>query len=212
MSAAPNLRRVGRPKSDDVLVIRDDIIAAARRLFVEQGIASTGMEAIARAAGVTKQTLYARFPNKSELCQAVMQDVMQQWREHQGPLLGDFPTLEEALYQHSIRTLQTATREGSALLAQFLNNEGRFQPELTRDILGAIRAKGLQDIETILHAYAVSKAGAASTRQAAEFYFMTLVGKINDMNSVPGEVEVQDVAPWARTAVGLFLRGYLARG
>jgi TetR/AcrR family transcriptional repressor of mexJK operon len=211
MSALPHLRRVGRPKSDDVLSIREDIISAARQLFLEHGIAGTGMEAIAKAAGVTKQTLYARFPNKSELCQAVMEEVMRQWREHQGPLLGDFTTLEEALYQHSIRTLQTATREGSALLAQFLSNEGRFQPELARDILGSIRAKGIQDIETILHAFAVSKADTASTRQAAEFYFMALVGKINDMNALPGEADMHDVVSWAKTAASLFSSGYLGR-
>lgn len=211
MSAAPHLRRVGRPKSDDVLIIREDIVAAARRLFLENGIAATGMESVAKAAGVTKQTLYARFPNKSELCHAVMQEVMRQWREYQGPLLGDFASLEEALYQHTIRTLQTATREGSALLAQFLNNEGRFQPGLATEILGSIREKGIQDIETILNAFAGSKTDAAATRQAAEFYFTALIGKINDMNALPGEVGVHDTASWAKTAVSLFLRGYLGK-
>jgi AcrR family transcriptional regulator len=211
MSVVPRLRRVGRPKFDDVRVIREDILAAARRLFFEHGIAETGMEAIAKAAGVTKQTLYARFPNKGELREAVMDEIMRQWREHQGPLLDSFGTLEETLYQHSIRTLETATREGSALLAQFLNKESRFQPSLTKEILGSIRARGIQDIQTILDAFPVHEADSVSRECAAEFYFMILVGKINDMNTLHGEADMNELASWARTAVRLFLGGYIGR-
>jgi hypothetical protein len=61
-----------------------------------------------------------------------MDEIMRQWREHQGPLLGSFGTFEETLYQHTIRTLETGIREGSALLTQFLNKESRFQPDLTK--------------------------------------------------------------------------------
>jgi AcrR family transcriptional regulator len=211
MSNAPRLRRVGRPKSDDVRVIQEDILAAARRLFLEHGIADTGMEAIAKAAGVTKQTLYARFSNKSELCKAVMDEIMCQWRGHQGPLLGSFGTLEETLFQHSIKTLETATREGSALLAQFLNKESRFQPNLTKEILGSIRARGIQDIETILEAFPMPTPSVVSSRRAAEFYFMVLVGKINDMNTLPSEADLNDLTSWARTAVRLFLNGHIGK-
>jgi AcrR family transcriptional regulator len=209
MSAVPRMRRVGRPKSDDVLVIRADILAAARRLFFEHGIAGTGMEAVAKATGVTKQTLYARFPNKSELCQAVMQDIMLEWRAHQGPLLEGVDSLEEALCRHTIRTLETATREGSALLAQFLSTESRWQPALTGDVLGAIRTKGIQDIETILDAFSSPGAGAApGNRAAAEFYFMALIGKISDLGASRGAADGNDLAAWAGTAVKLFLAGF----
>jgi AcrR family transcriptional regulator len=211
MSAVTHPRRVGRPKSDDVLGIRENIIAAARQLFAEHGIATVGMEAVARAAGVTKQTLYARFPNKGELCRAVMEHVMCQWREQQGPLLGNFGTLEETLYQHSIRTLETATSEGSALLAQFLDKKSTFQPDLANGVLGAVREKGILDILTILDAFPVPGTGAASGRCAAEFYFMVLVGKINDLKASPGPIDMKNLASWARTAVRLFLGGYIGR-
>jgi AcrR family transcriptional regulator len=211
MSNAPRLRKVGRPRSDDVGIIREDILAAARRLFFEHGIADTGMDAIAKAAGVTKQTLYARFSNKSELCEAVMDDIMREWRDHQGPLLGSFVTLEETLFQHTVKTLDTATRGGSALLAQFLNKESRFQPDLTKEILGSIRARGIQDIQTILEAFPVPAPSAVSVERSAEFYFMLLVGKINDLNTLPGEADLDDLASWARTAVRLFLDGHIAR-
>jgi AcrR family transcriptional regulator len=43
---------------------RADITAAARRLFVADGYASTSIAAIAREAGVAVQTVYAVFGNK----------------------------------------------------------------------------------------------------------------------------------------------------
>lgn len=43
------------------------VIAAARKLFLDQGYAETSMDAIAKAAGVSKATLYAYFPSKEAL-------------------------------------------------------------------------------------------------------------------------------------------------
>lgn len=43
------------------------VIAAAGKLFLEQGFAETSMDAIARAACVSKATLYAYFPSKEAL-------------------------------------------------------------------------------------------------------------------------------------------------
>jgi AcrR family transcriptional regulator len=43
------------------------VIAAAQKLFLEQGFAETSMDAIARSACVSKATLYAYFPSKEAL-------------------------------------------------------------------------------------------------------------------------------------------------
>jgi AcrR family transcriptional regulator len=49
---------------------RDQIVAAARRLFVERGV-DVPMEEIAREAGVGIGTLYRRFPDRESLILAV---------------------------------------------------------------------------------------------------------------------------------------------
>jgi AcrR family transcriptional regulator len=51
---------------------RARIIAAARRLFLEQGYFPTTMRAIADAAGVAEKTVYLAFTNKPTLLDAVI--------------------------------------------------------------------------------------------------------------------------------------------
>ena len=48
------------------------VLDAALGLFVERGFEKTSMEAIAEAAGVTKPVVYACFPGKAELFEALL--------------------------------------------------------------------------------------------------------------------------------------------
>jgi len=51
-----------------------ELLAAALELFVDRGFAATRLEDVARAAGVSKGTLYLYFENKQELFKAVVRD------------------------------------------------------------------------------------------------------------------------------------------
>jgi AcrR family transcriptional regulator len=53
---------------------RDGIVREARRHFMAHGYASTRIEPIARAATVSTATLYAYFPSKEHLFEAVIED------------------------------------------------------------------------------------------------------------------------------------------
>lgn len=52
------------------------ILAAAQELFLARGFRATTMEAVARAAGVAKPTLYARFPDKETLLRVIGERVV----------------------------------------------------------------------------------------------------------------------------------------
>src|SRR5205809_381101 len=51
---------------------RPQVLDAALKLFLERGYEGTSMDAIARAAGVTKPVVYACFPGKDELFRALL--------------------------------------------------------------------------------------------------------------------------------------------
>jgi AcrR family transcriptional regulator len=54
-----------RPKSREA---HDKVLRAALELIAENGIDGTSMDAIVRASGVSKATLYKHWPNKEALC------------------------------------------------------------------------------------------------------------------------------------------------
>jgi AcrR family transcriptional regulator len=72
---------------------RGAILAAAMRLFAEQGYAGTSTRAICQAAGITKPVLYYHFRSKEHLYQELMIDSFGQFQKAllraskvQGPL------------------------------------------------------------------------------------------------------------------------------
>jgi|SRR5882757_3486840 len=57
---------------------RGVVLAAAVGVFGRYGFQKTSMEAIAKAAGISRPGLYLRFANKEQLYRATMQGVMEQ--------------------------------------------------------------------------------------------------------------------------------------
>lgn len=64
-------RRGGRPKADEVEQRLDVLLDVATKVFVRDGYAGTSIAKIAREAGVSNKTIYARYSNKDALLLAV---------------------------------------------------------------------------------------------------------------------------------------------
>jgi TetR/AcrR family transcriptional repressor of mexJK operon len=65
-------------RADDPRVVRSRaaVVEAARTLFLRKGYASTTMEEIAAAAGLTKRTLYNNYPDKETLFTQIVTETM----------------------------------------------------------------------------------------------------------------------------------------
>lgn len=59
--------------------LRDQVVAAADRLFYTHGVQSVGMDAVRDAAGVSLKRLYSIFPSKQDLVLAVLDGRSGQW-------------------------------------------------------------------------------------------------------------------------------------
>lgn len=64
---------------------REQIRAAAKKLFLANGVAGTSMEAITAEASVSKQTVYAHFESKAALLRDILETLVagpaEAWRE-----------------------------------------------------------------------------------------------------------------------------------
>lgn len=63
--------RVGRPPRERAGEVDDRILDAARELFLKHGLGGASIDEIARMARAGKPTIYARFPTKEALFEAV---------------------------------------------------------------------------------------------------------------------------------------------
>jgi AcrR family transcriptional regulator len=82
------------PKVVDATSQREEIRAAARRVFARRGIRGTGLVHVARAAGMARSSLYHYYPDKDALL---------------ADMVGEMLDQERALFRHCLRS------EGSPL-------------------------------------------------------------------------------------------------
>lgn len=68
----PNAKKTIRPRQLRAIRSKESILAAAGEVFAEKGLAGARIDAIARAAGVNKQRIYAYFGSKEALYREVL--------------------------------------------------------------------------------------------------------------------------------------------
>ncbi len=103
----------GRPPVHEAAVRANKLLDVATDVFLEQGFKGASMSEIARRAGASKQTLYARYPSKSSLFAALMERKSSTLFEAIGPLN----------QERSLR--ETLVHFGSELLAMILAEDAR---------------------------------------------------------------------------------------
>ena len=67
------VRKAGRPTAEETEQLRETIVRSALTVFRREGFPASTFEQIANEAGTTRRSVYARFPNKSELLVAAIE-------------------------------------------------------------------------------------------------------------------------------------------
>jgi TetR/AcrR family transcriptional repressor of mexJK operon len=138
-AAAQTPLRPGRPTTARSEAINPAIVTAAREHFLALGFDATPMESVAAAAGISKGTLYARYPTKELLLQAVVADRVEAWQAaadaRNGPMPADLKqrltyisrSIVESLASEEIHAFQrvlTSTSDAGGELARALHEAG----------------------------------------------------------------------------------------
>ncbi|TYO67422.1 TetR/AcrR family transcriptional regulator [Bradyrhizobium hipponense] len=109
----------------------DTVIRAAWQLFLDQGFSATSMEAVAKAAGVSKATLYAYFPSKEALFASLIVAECESL-QHDLPMPKLSAGLSQALREFAKQYLHSfIDRKDVAFVRIIANESGRF-PALAR--------------------------------------------------------------------------------
>ena len=140
------------PRPDPVAVI----LAAARRCYLERGIADTGMKEVADRAGLARSTVYRYFPGRDDLLVATIKVEMVALNGHIRKRLAKFPDPADQLVEGLIIAVREIPRR-PLLRAVFASAEDsrarqavwssdvivRFGEELMDHVIKPAREAGL---------------------------------------------------------------------
>ena len=182
----------------------DAILAAAVELFSTKGPATT-MADIARAAGVSKQTLYNRYPNKSELARTLLS---QRSLAITSPLGNDGP-LEEALEGVAKGLIERVLDPHSSDHLRAMAMSSHDDPELARAVFEAGPKQSLSRIaDWLSRQHEAGRLSVPNPAEAAEIFVGMVLGhcKFRLLLGIP-PFEHEPMAH-AREAARRFIKAY----
>ncbi|WP_113703041.1 TetR/AcrR family transcriptional regulator [Nonomuraea lactucae] len=146
-SSTQSQRPPGRPRSRDA---DEAILAAALELLIESGAGATSIERVAQRAGVTRATVYRRFPDKT----ALLVEAIESMHTDHDPGALDWAGVEHMLAdwagylslpqgRRMLRRLYGAVDDHPELLEAYRNAHGRRRAAAVRATLERARADGL---------------------------------------------------------------------
>jgi TetR/AcrR family transcriptional regulator, mexJK operon transcriptional repressor len=100
----------GRPPTEEVAARAERLLDVATEVFLEQGFKGASMSEIARRAGASKQTLYARYPSKAALFAALVERKAERLFAAIGPL-GEGRSLRDTLVHCGSELLELIVSE-----------------------------------------------------------------------------------------------------
>lgn len=202
-------RQAGRPTSAQAAQLDQDVRESSLRLFLENGYDGTSMDAVARAAGTTKVTLYARYNSKEELFSSVLWWALlrDDWPQPE-PAAPDLDDLPGALCAIAEAALKRALDPAMIKLARIAATHALRFPEIARhthQIAFSARYRLLIDL---LERHAAKGTIVAEDPPILAEHFLAMV------SGAPARLAsfgiVRDAAGRQRrlrTAVDLFVRG-----
>jgi AcrR family transcriptional regulator len=142
--------RTGRPPRELAGEVEARILDAARRVFLERGLAGGSIDEIAELACAGKPTIYARFPGKEALFSAVVMRKVAANVARFANFVPAGPTIEERLASVGAAVLRQLLAGDTVGLLRLSIAEARRFPDLASSVHRMARGRGLQAVARLL--------------------------------------------------------------
>lgn len=211
MSEQAVLNRPESAPAEEENAKRRQIIAGARAVFLAQGFDAASMNDIARAAGVSKGTLYVYFKHKEQLFEAIVEEQCDLQAEGIFDLDPNDHDVEAVLTRLGHAYIRFLCRPEKASAIRIVIAIADRMPELGRKFYERGPARGIAklasyiaaQVEAGLLAVADCELAAAQLMEACQaMLFKSMVFNF------AGEPSQQRVDHVVRTAVAVFLAAY----
>ncbi|QFG26220.1 aldo/keto reductase [Actinomadura sp. WMMB 499] len=204
--------RPGRPTSTQAARLTERLRRAAVDTFLQNGYDGTTMEAVARAAGVTKGTLYGRYPDKRTLFLAVSSWALtRQERDERvvEPLPDD---LAAALTVIARAILARAVDPDIVRMSRMAIAESERFPEFAAGARAVTWTPRMRVIMDLLRRHRDAGSLVVGDIEIAAEQFFAMVGSMPAWLAAYGTYRTPEVEEaHVRHAVHLFLHGVLVR-
>lgn len=199
-------RSRGRPRTEDAVVIEGRLLDVALREFLQHGYGSTSMTRIVQAAGVSKTTLYSRYPSKEDLFRAIIYEQIDRLspstslRSETGPL-----DLEQGLMSYANHMLKLNLQGDLLGVNRLIYSESHRFPELGK-AASERTALGIRRISAFIRECAVTDGIPCKDPNAvAEAFILMIRGWYVNVMLTNREVSSARRENWVRRAVHTLL-------
>lgn len=127
------LRSKGRPSVEEAARIDRAIVEAARKVLLEQGKAAS-LNAVAKEAGLSRKSVYARYASREDLFVAAIRLTLQDV----GPVrFADAEGFEDRLYNYIMAALNIISSNAAMAFQQVLSTNVHIVPDMRDEMLVA---------------------------------------------------------------------------
>jgi AcrR family transcriptional regulator len=213
MNGLATLERPEATIADDDSAKRRQIIEGARAVFLSQGFDAASMNDIARAAGVSKGTLYVYFKHKEQLFEAIVDQECEGQAERIFDLDPDDHDVETVLTRLGFAYVQFLCRPEKASAIRTVIAIADRMPELGRKFYESGPGQGIKKLAAYIAAQVEAGVLVVEDREVAAaqlmeaFQAMLFKSMVFNFVREPSPQQIERVVP---TAVKVFLAAYRA--
>lgn len=191
---------------------RQQILTAATILFTEKGYAATSMEALAKQADVSKQTVYSHFGSKDELFAASIEQKCDSY-EMINFSLDDLSDPKNTLMQLAKRFIVMLTSKEALAVHKICSYESNSYPQLSELFYSAGPERLSKEVAKLMTLLNEKKILQIDNPWYAALQFLNMMkGEVwmrVEFNTKKQLTE-QEVDHYLEASIDLFMRGYSA--